>query len=514
MAKSYKFLIPLCLILLIGLTNNVQSQVRIVDVPGGVGTLNDAIDGDTTATGERVDLNTIYRLERDGIYLLNGAIDNDGYPLTIEAAEGDGARPKLIPAVPTGGDSDRPFRPEGNLTLKGLYVTDEDELGAFNTRMIRVSAEGLTIIIDDCHLDKDGQSCFRLDDDGTKLFITNSIISNIGLPYNPNNGRVVDDRGNDIDTLVMHDNTFYNISSRVLRDGGGYINYADVVHNTYFNIGQFVMSFGEIIELNFRDNLVINGGFYGRNTNEVEGNSLAAANAQWFQLKDLGQDLLDAGNVQDVNFSNNNFYLDPAYSAVYPDSVEAIPVLDSLTAVWVELNGSGATNIEEAVTFTNVPAVQTEIITNFWVDPATAPAWDLTNLPFDFEYPTSAASYTASSEGLPLGALTWFDGVSGVEDGSEVIPSSFALYANYPNPFNPTTNISYTIPEQGQVRLTIYNMLGQVVTTLVNEVQNSGTYELTWNGKSEAGINVSTGVYIYQLSTSNFIATRKMMLLK
>jgi len=514
MAKSYKFLIPLCFILLIGLTNNVQSQVRYVDVTPGFGTLNTAIDGDTTATGERVDDATIYRLERDGIYLLNGSIVNDGYPIIIEAAEGDGARPKLIPAVPTGGESSRPFRPKGNLTLKGLYVTGEDELGALTTRMIRVSEEDLTIIIDDCHLDKDGQSCFRLDDDGTKLFITNSIISNIGIPLNPNNGRGIDDRGNDIDTLVMHDNTFYNITSRVLRDDGGIINYAGIIHNTFFNIGQFVMSFGEVVDLDFRDNLVMNGGFYGRNTNEVEGNSLASANAQWIQLKDLGQDLIDAGKVQTVNISHNNFYLDPAYSAVYPDSIEVVPVLDSLAAFWVELNGTGATNIEEAVTFTNAPAVQTEIITTFWVDPATAPPWDLTNLPFDFEYPTAAASYTASSEGLPLGALTWFDGVSGVENGSEVIPNSFVLNANYPNPFNPTTNISYTIPEQSQVRLTIYNMLGQVVTTLVNEVQNSGTYELTWNGKSEAGINVSTGVYIYQLSTNNFIATRKMMLLK
>ena len=104
-------------------TSAPMSAQTFVDVAQGFGTLNDAVDGDTTSTGERNNLDTVYRLERDGIYLLNGSIENS-FPLTVVAADGEGARPRLIPGVPTGGSSGRPFRHRSPLRRKRREVAE------------------------------------------------------------------------------------------------------------------------------------------------------------------------------------------------------------------------------------------------------------------------------------------------------------------------------------------------------------------------------------------------------
>ena len=94
---------------------------RTVEVMQGFGTLNDAINADTTETGARVDSNTVYVLERGGIYLLNGSIENR-FPLTIVAADGEGERPVLQPGVNDGGTSSRPVSPASrHYTARALY---------------------------------------------------------------------------------------------------------------------------------------------------------------------------------------------------------------------------------------------------------------------------------------------------------------------------------------------------------------------------------------------------------
>jgi flagellar hook assembly protein FlgD len=94
------------------------------------------------------------------------------------------------------------------------------------------------------------------------------------------------------------------------------------------------------------------------------------------------------------------------------------------------------------------------------------------------------------------------------------IPSEFALKQNYPNPFNPTTTIKYQLPQDSKVTLTIYNTLGQVVRTLVNEDAKAGYYQMQWDGRNDAGTSVSTGMYIYRISAGNFTAVKKMTLMK
>jgi len=93
-------------------------------------------------------------------------------------------------------------------------------------------------------------------------------------------------------------------------------------------------------------------------------------------------------------------------------------------------------------------------------------------------------------------------------------PSSFKLYSNYPNPFNPVTSLSYDLPEDSFVSITIYDMLGNVVNNLINTNQSSGYKSVKWNATNNQGQPVSSGVYLYSIEAGDFRKTKKMILLK
>ncbi len=97
--------------------------------------------------------------------------------------------------------------------------------------------------------------------------------------------------------------------------------------------------------------------------------------------------------------------------------------------------------------------------------------------------------------------------VTDVEENS--LPTEFALEQNYPNPFNPTTNITYSIPQNGQVQIKVYDMLGNEITTLVNEQKQAGTYEVEFNAS-----NLSSGIYLYKIRSGDYFYSRKMILAK
>ncbi len=95
-----------------------------------------------------------------------------------------------------------------------------------------------------------------------------------------------------------------------------------------------------------------------------------------------------------------------------------------------------------------------------------------------------------------------------------ILPDSYKLSQNYPNPFNPSTEISFSLPVAGQVKLEIYNVLGQRVTTLADGLFEAGEHVVLWDGKDISGSAVSSGIYLYRLQAGEFTETKKMMLLK
>jgi len=88
------------------------------------------------------------------------------------------------------------------------------------------------------------------------------------------------------------------------------------------------------------------------------------------------------------------------------------------------------------------------------------------------------------------------------------------LNQNYPNPFNPLTTISYSLPEATEVRLTVFNILGQQVIVLVDGFQEAGQYDVSWNSTNSDGQRVASGIYIYRIKTADLTDVKKMVLLK
>jgi len=95
-----------------------------------------------------------------------------------------------------------------------------------------------------------------------------------------------------------------------------------------------------------------------------------------------------------------------------------------------------------------------------------------------------------------------------------LLPAEFHLYQNYPNPFNLGTTISFYLPEKSKVNITIYNILGATVKTLLADELEAGSHAITWDGTNVRGDVVATGTYIYRMTTDNGAMSRKMTLLK
>ena len=121
------------------------------------------------------------------------------------------------------------------------------------------------------------------------------------------------------------------------------------------------------------------------------------------------------------------------------------------------------------------------------IDPVFYSAWD-----FDKRGPATGVEYTE---------LT-------------ALPNKFTLEPNFPNPFNPVTRIKYSLAKHERVILTVYNVLGEKVATLVDKKQQTGSYEVSWNGQDSIGRMVGSGVYFYKIEAGDFVKTHKMMLLR
>ena len=151
---------------------------------------------------------------------------------------------------------------------------------------------------------------------------------------------------------------------------------------------------------------------------------------------------------------------------------------------------------ESAMVFTTVDSFYVDLE----VDPGT-----------NYEYWVSAVDHSGNESG---GSNIVQISPTGLATDADLLPDVYALGQNYPNPFNPSTQIRYALPEQSKVLLTVYDMLGRKVRTLVNGVQDAGYRTVMWNATSDVGTPVSAGMYIYTIRANEFYQVKKMILLK
>lgn len=212
-----------------------------------------------------------------------------------------------------------------------------------------------------------------------------------------------------------------------------------------------------------------------------------------------------------ANWTPALIYCDTSMFDFHPLPVE----LSSFTAV------SNGRNVElkwSTSTEKNSSAFEIEkkmVSANTWQKIASVKAADLSNSTKSYNYTDKNASTGKYNYRLKMVDNDGTFSYSKVVNVDISAPINFNLSQNYPNPFNPSTRISYAIPFESNVKLIIYNSLGETVKELVNSFQNGGYYELTFDSK-----NLSSGIYFYTISAvskdgvHNFTSTKKMMLLK
>lgn len=192
----------------------------------------------------------------------------------------------------------------------------------------------------------------------------------------------------------------------------------------------------------------------------------------------------------------------------------------SVTTMTDNLNRLAATGLPIQVTEMDIdgPTDQVQlndyqrIFPTFWEHPAvegiTLWGWRLGM------WRSAQGAYLVNDRGADRPALVWLRNyilstkVSVAEHLFEA-PQGFYLSNNYPNPFNPSTQIAYSVPRPGYISLKVYNMLGQEVATLFEGVQRAGNHLATFDGRG-----LASGVYFYQLKANNFVGTKRLMLLK
>jgi hypothetical protein len=161
-----------------------------------------------------------------------------------------------------------------------------------------------------------------------------------------------------------------------------------------------------------------------------------------------------------------------------------------------------------------------------------SPHWETTDTvlyicPNDVNTAYKVYVYGISSAGdtsLPISASVYTGGVYSCEGDINItrdtdnngsgIPQDLVLYQNNPNPFNMTTEISFSIPDEANVCVTIYDILGREVCILANRRFEPGRHKVTWNGQNHRGTTVSSGVYFYRIDADGYSETRKMLLMK
>jgi len=104
--------------------------------------------------------------------------------------------------------------------------------------------------------------------------------------------------------------------------------------------------------------------------------------------------------------------------------------------------------------------------------------------------------------------------ITGVQSDVVENPTKYSLYQNFPNPFNPTTQIRFDLPKQSQVTISIFNVTGQLIRRLVSSDYEAGNHNIVWNGRDDLGKPVASGLYLYTIRVSGFVRTKKMVMLK
>ena len=137
------------------------------------------------------------------------------------------------------------------------------------------------------------------------------------------------------------------------------------------------------------------------------------------------------------------------------------------------------------------------------------------NVVLDPEMIVRYTTYGYNEQAIIAVIETWLP-ATGVEEKTTTdnLPATFQLYQNFPNPFNAQTVIKYYLKDETQISITVYNLLGKGIITLINEIKTPGLYTIQWDGKGSNGKDVASGIYIYRMEAGKFTESKKLSLIR
>jgi len=238
--------------------------------------------------------------------------------------------------------------------------------------------------------------------------------------------------------------------------------------------------------------------------------------------QNIGYDLVEDGTVEDSLFYTNYLMAEFINDNAEPVMLLGNPNDTNMQGIFLNFDGGygGASNqdspdiIKEiapaAPLLKYLPSQETAGLR--YINESTGSF--VIYLPFGFE--GIAGPYENSAIEFMNKCMTWFSGTTDVREDilQTLVPNECMLAQNYPNPFNPSTTIKFNIPQKSSISLTVYNVLGQKIRTLINEVKSAGFHQITWDGADGNGRQVAGGVFFYQLKTNDFSQIKKMLLLR
>ncbi len=520
-----------------------------------------------TAANHGILPDRVYELESGGVYL-NTEVFNVAKGKTIRLVC-NGPKKPIIYQFPTGTGSN-PQNPPGNLfvlqggnlemkniAISGYFEPSYDFLDNLQGGIINTTQEGSSIIIDNCIFNNINGQHIRTGSATKVIKITNTIFANMGFLGRSNlgAGKGLDLREASCDSLILINNTFVNYQDRAIRHynfsnplaGTGGIQYCLIEHNSFVNGMGFhgLLSLGNVgKEVIIKNNLFYDAFALGEDSTD------ATRTAEWANTGETYANgnnriswIFTAPNDTTIWTVKNNYYV------ISPEGQAFLTKYGFGEGMPLSLHIQSRLGADAAKAFKKVNLKLKEIprlmvnMMEWYESPeggnktknTPSDKWnknlhDMDRRQYkyledtlDCSYDKNVEAYYSSDRGFPVGDLNWFPELKVRWEAGEVVSvkgefglsHNYVLEQNFPNPFNPTTTISYSLPKMSNVSLIIYNALGQIVAKLVDDqIQQAGTYSFTWDGKNNNGQTLSSGVYFYQLKTNDVTITRKMTLVK
>lgn len=487
-------------ILLAG-ANGLNAQ-RMVDVPNGQN-LSDVIMSDTTATGERVDDNTWYVLERNGYYPVSKSLQL-ATPLQIKTKDGAGAIAFIYAEPNSTGSYPQLIKNNGDITLESVSISNLN--GAGNQPKwggFRAQGENTKVVLKNCYVDWDKACALQIRANGISVTMENCRMGKFGNYKQINgNGRIIDAREYDLNEVVIRNCTFYHLADRIIRNmQGGTINSFIFDHNTGAHIQGFHGTFhmGKVKYCQITNNLILNPKYMGNHPNVGEQTGPAPDSENHYLIT---ADTILAETQFIIHHNNFAYEQDVLDMFAANDSVSKPEVLAPIVATAMG-SAAGAASMEEVVAFTSMPELPKEFMYAIFTKPEVIPdnfPDELGLAAIDATYPTTATSYTAAEGGKPLGDLNWFPEFASISSNA----LAEDVVSVYPNPTQGELFVKIDLDSEATV--TISDLSGKtlktVTATTANEVNRIDVSDL------------ADGLYIYNVTTAkgntggNFIITK------